>query len=742
VAFASIAKNLGDGDAGFVKDIFLRDLQTGAITLLSRPDGTTGTEKGDDDSDRPSISADGHYLAFQSSAKTLGDGDTDGTQDVFVRDTQANTTRLVSRVNGTKGNGNSYLPAISANGRYVAFVSIADNLGGGDGDTISDVFVRDLETGAIRLVSRPSGTGPEKGNAASSSPAISADGRYVAFYSTATNLDGDTDALSDIFVRDMESNTTRLVSRPSGTGPDNLNGHSFAPAISADGRQVAFDSLASNVGDGDADTKRDVFVRDLEANTTRLVSRPTGVGPDKGNGGSGAPAISADGRHVAFQSAATNLGDGDADTKTDVFVRDLEANTTRLVSRPSGPGAEKGDGESIEAAVSATGRFVAFESAAKNLGDGDDNVIEDVFVRDQRGAAVPAVRTGNLLVNGGAEQGTAETQNAVSPDPPGWTRTGNLSEHQYNTPGGWPSSGEGARFGGGGAFFAGGPNGGGGSTTISQTVDLAGHAEAMDTGTYSLTLAAELGGFSRDPDNASLTAKPLSATGAELGPPIAIGPVTPGDRLGFTGFDHREATVPAPVGTRSVAVTLLVDGSTGQYRDGYADNLTLTLDAPPPPPPPTPGPGPGPGSGGLLDKIAPRFAGSPTASPSTFAVSPKARGETAVAARARLGTKLKYSLSEPARVVFTVERIGRGRKRGKRCVKATKANRKKRACTRYTRFGRFAQGGAAGSNTKAFAGKIGRKKMRPGKYRITLRATDAAGNKSRPKSLRVRVVKR
>src|SRR5262249_29375432 len=162
--------------------------------------------------------------------------------------------------------------------------------------------------------------------------------------SLASNLDpADGDSLQDVFVRDLQAGTTTLVSRAGGAGGAKADRESVSPAISADGRFVAFDSVATNLDPGDADTAGDTFVRDLQAKTTTLVSRAGGAAGAKADAESGSPAISADGRFVAFNSVATNLDPADGDIATDIFVRDLQANATTLVSRAAGASGAKGN---------------------------------------------------------------------------------------------------------------------------------------------------------------------------------------------------------------------------------------------------------------------------------------------------------------------------------------------------------------------------------------------------------------
>jgi Calx-beta domain-containing protein/WD40 repeat protein len=355
------------------------------LDLVSRAGGPTGV-KGNDESLSPAISANGRFVAFDSIASNLDLADADATDDVFVRDLQTNTTTLVSRASGAsgaKGNGPSAEAAISADGRFVAFDSVASNLTP-DGNLNGNVYVRDLQTNTTTLVSRASGTNGVEGNAPSFTPAISADGRFVAFVSVASNLTPEGNLSGNVYVRDLQTNTTTLVSRASGANGAKGNAGSGGIAISAGGRFVVFQSSASNLDPADVDNNDDVFVRDLQTNTTMLVSRATGATGAKGNSFSVAPRISADGRVVAFESFASNLDPADMDTTGDLFVRDLQTNSTTLVSRAAGPAGTKGNDESRDAAISADGRFVAFDSSASNLDPTDGDTSGNVFVRDRQ----------------------------------------------------------------------------------------------------------------------------------------------------------------------------------------------------------------------------------------------------------------------------------------------------------------------------------------------------------------------
>jgi Tol biopolymer transport system component len=372
VTFSSKASNLVPEDTNFSQDIFVRDLSTNTTARVSV--SSTGNQ-GNSNSRSPSISGNGRFVAFASDASNLVPGDTNGAQDIFVRDLSTNTnTRVSVSSTDNQANQDCFTPSISADGRFVAFNSSASNLVPGDTNNENDIFVRDLLTNTTTRVS-VSGAG-NQGNRRSSSPSISADGRFVAFSSEASNLvPGDTNNNEDIFVRDLLTNTTTRVSVSS------IGNQAFGPSrdsyISGDGRFVAFSSEASNLVPGDTNGNRDIFVRDLSTNTTTRVSVDSAGNP--GNGQSYAPSISSDGRFVAF-SSISNLVPGDTNNRDDIFVRDLSSNTTTRVS-VSGAG-NQGNGGSFSPSISADGPRVVFLSGADNLVPGDTNNRSDIFVAD------------------------------------------------------------------------------------------------------------------------------------------------------------------------------------------------------------------------------------------------------------------------------------------------------------------------------------------------------------------------
>jgi Tol biopolymer transport system component len=340
-----------------------------------------GTDSGNLFSEDQAISADGRFVVFQSLADDLVANDGNDDYDVFVRDLQSGTTTLVSlNAEGTgSGNGGSFSPVISDNGRFVAYRSYAEDLVAMDANNEGDVFVRDLESGTTILVSANI-DGTNSGNAFSTNPVISASGRYVAFVSGADDLVAtDTNGSRDVFVRDLESGSTFLVSINK-DGTDSGNGDSEDPVISADGRYVAYQSLASDLATTDSNNDYDVLVHDLQSGATCLLS----VNKDETDSGAGSsrnPVMSADGRFVAFTSEADDLVALDANGWSDVFVREVRSRITTLVS-VNKDGTNAGNDASLSAEISADGGVVAFLSNADNLVAADTNGMGDVFVRD------------------------------------------------------------------------------------------------------------------------------------------------------------------------------------------------------------------------------------------------------------------------------------------------------------------------------------------------------------------------
>lgn len=232
------------------------------------------------------------------------------------------------------------------------------------------------------------------GNAASSSPSVSRDGRFIAFVSSATNLvPNDTNGVADVFLRDTLNGTTTRVS-VRGANTQATGGTSGSPAISADGRFIVFSSSATNLVTGDTNGVSDIFVRDaVNGSTVRVSVASTGL---QGNGSSSSPAISADGQIVAFSSLATNLVAGDTNGVRDVFVRGRTSNSS--IRRASvATGGIQANGLSESPKLSSNGNVVAFKSRASNLVRDDRNNLMDVFVRVRSEEQRPGFRSRRVV---------------------------------------------------------------------------------------------------------------------------------------------------------------------------------------------------------------------------------------------------------------------------------------------------------------------------------------------------------
>jgi Tol biopolymer transport system component len=375
VAFVGSVGETGNG-------LYLRDM-SGGIAEVDIPHGTSehgiGFAAGS-----PSISDSGRYLAFASEDPDISDedhnssttpaGDTFPVRDVFVYDRASGRVSLVSRANGARGDGgneDSNLPSISADGNYVAFQTEATNFLHG---SYGGIFVRDLRRHTTRPAAwiRLHPGGPFNGGF---TPSISAHGRWVAFLTTAhfRHSNG-----LEVAVRDMKSKRAIYASRADGRHGALAATDCKLPVISAKGRYVAFASKAKNLNRIDKDSVEDVFVRDLKTNRTLLVSRAQGKHGAPGSGDSSSPSISADGRYVAFESYASNLGPADDSTIPDVFVRDMRSGRVFLASRGAN-GGPTANAPSANPSISSDGRYVAFDSRGSNLVPADTLHATSVF---------------------------------------------------------------------------------------------------------------------------------------------------------------------------------------------------------------------------------------------------------------------------------------------------------------------------------------------------------------------------
>lgn len=382
VAFQSLANNLVANDTNGQPDVFVHDRVTEQTTLVSV--SSSGEQGNAGSGGNPSTSADGRYVAFTSEASNLVQGDTNRSADVFVHDRVTGETRLVSwSITGQAAGGSSW-PDITTDGRFVAFTSSSTNLVANDTNGHNDVFVHNMMTGETTRVSVS--TKGIQGNNWSDWPSISGDGRYITFVSYARTLIDDQIIRyqRNIFVHDREMGATTVVSVASSGALG--AGESYSPIISDNGRYVAFYSTASDLVTGDINGKDDVFVHDRNTGATTLVSVSSNGA--QGNQNSRYPSLSSNGRYVVFESTANSLIEHDHNgTVADIFIHDRETGQTTVVSVASD--GTQGNQTSYRPLVTANGQLVIFSSDANNLVENDTNGVRDIFVYDRAGVVSP-----------------------------------------------------------------------------------------------------------------------------------------------------------------------------------------------------------------------------------------------------------------------------------------------------------------------------------------------------------------
>ncbi len=377
VAFSSFSDKVVPGDGNGAWDVFLHDRKERKTVRVSV---ASNGEEGNGNSRFPSISGDGRFIVFQSAASNLVEGDTNGVEDIFLHDRETGTTRRISVAgDGTEANGRSDQPVISSDGGFVAFRSAASNLVEGDTNGKQDIFLYERATGKVTRVSVSSNG--EQGNDFSGAPSISADGRYVAFRSEATNLHPKgVNEDPDILVHDRITGETEMVSLSSEGRP--YWGKPGNPSISADGRYVVFQSTHEMLIPGYMNWKPDIFLHDRHTGKTSLVPPDTsasGQGKPSAN-----PSISADGRFIVFQAERRKLLPDSNSTKQDVFLHDRESGQTIRISVTND--GEDGNKWATRPVISGDGNSIVFQSTSSNLVEGDDNGTWDIFVFDRRNA--------------------------------------------------------------------------------------------------------------------------------------------------------------------------------------------------------------------------------------------------------------------------------------------------------------------------------------------------------------------
>ncbi|MGA7434488.1 MAG: hypothetical protein WBW44_02585, partial [Solirubrobacterales bacterium] len=610
-------------------------------------DNTTTLRSNDNDyAISLNISGDGSRVAWFEAGGFTPDSEPD-VRGIFTRPTGGGAAEFASRPAGSApvllpGVGYVYPPGsgvstISADGRFVTFDGAGSRLPGGSQQ--GQVFRRDLSTGEIELAARDSG-----GAAAiefSQGASISSDGSRVAFSSYAKLVPEDVDSGADVYVRDFANGTTTLVSRANGVAGDPADAAVEASMISGDGNRVVFSTRAANFGLPGGDEQ--VYVRDILTNETILVSRNAGV---EGDNDSSDPRISGDGQKVVFASRATNLDPADIAPNRDIFVRDLAANTTTLVSRMEGLGGATTPGTKYSPAISSDGNVVAFETEDQAIAP--EGGVWPAF-REQVVSRVLSTGANTLVSR--AAGGTAAEKGAGRP-----------------------------------------------------SIDGDGSVIAFESS--STNLKAGLGGDSHD----AVFIRD-SVSGEISGPPAfgrpsnSQGSGSPavsenGQCVHFTATGFNEASGDLS-DLRGSYVNVVSGTCTDPRQDEHAD----------PPPPPKP----------KLSKVKLTKKKFAVANKSTAKIAKKKK-------KSPKGTKVKFRVSENSSVTIKIEKKVTGRKVKGKCRKVTKKTRKKKKCSRFVNSGKLKRRGLQAGNHKVyFSGRIGKRKLKPGKYRVQLIAYNSAG---------------
>ena len=362
--------------------ILLAEAALSTSVITARVSISSGAEEANTASFNPTIHADGRFIAFASTANNLVSDDANIHKDIFVHDWALDQTERVSiSTAGLEANADSANPSISGDGRFVVFESTASNLVPGDNNNSSDIFLHDRETHSTTRVSLS--YGGNQADRASVNPVISSDGNVVAFISEATNIIlGGTNATPKIFTYDIPSGSSELISvTTAGASP---TAWSYAPSINADGSLVAFHSNAPDLVFGDSNGTHDVFVHDRTTGSTELISVSLdGINP--GNSFSLMPDLNSDGRFIVFYSYASDLVSDDNNTKLDIFLRDRLNQTTQRINL-NNEGKETTSGHSMYPRISDDGRYIVFVSQSSDLISVDNNDFDDIFLADTAGS--------------------------------------------------------------------------------------------------------------------------------------------------------------------------------------------------------------------------------------------------------------------------------------------------------------------------------------------------------------------
>jgi Tol biopolymer transport system component len=679
VAYLSSSTNLGPADGNGQFDVYRRAVGNGAVVLVSRAHDDAPLSVG---ANLGGISDSGAVVGFGTDA-AADPADTDDRFSAYARSVASGDTLLIARL----GDGGPVMgvetgaPGVSGDG-YTFTMDGEEGGGTPDADPIDgNAYVRDLHgTPVTELLARPAGVEPfvnagARVRMAAAGRTMSADGARTVFTAVRGGL-----RTNQVWVRDLRSGALILASRTDGPGGTPADRWVDDAVISADGRRVAFVTVA-RLDPADPDTQTSVYVRDLESGRTWLASRADGAAGASAAGAAIFPALDADGSRVAFLSWAANLGDGDTDTDTDVHVRDLESDRTLLAS--SG-----GSQSTTPPSLDAAGRFVAFDSTSAGAAEGDGDAVRDVHVRD--------LQTGALRVAsaapGGAKGSTGSRMPQLSAD---GTRVAFLTRAPELLPG--PSAVDHVVVRDSAA----------GTLAVADRADGAGGAPSPD-GAQAFALSHDgrvvawtrAGGFGAVQVGATDEENQIRVRD------LVAGTTVSGSRGDGASGEVAAGAAPSLSADGACLAFLterpLVTGTSPDHRQAYVRALRSGCPAAAPAAPAETDP--------PVDPWRPLEPADRTA--------PVLRGVTLTTkGRKRI---VKLTASEAATLKVVVKRRKAGTKR-------------------YRRIGAFSRPLAAGANRVVWDGKLGGKRLRPGRYRLVLKAVDAAGNRSAPARLAFRV---
>lgn len=727
IAFVSRATALDAEDASARESVFRRQLSEDRARLVS-PAQVTAWE--------PTISDDGRRVSYTVGSNDLPDVAVPGV--VYVRDVTAGTTAIGSAGPARVAGGS----ALSGDGGLVAWVAERGVTADADPDHAA-VHARALDGGSAQLVSRPPGEAPFLAPAASverprlGGRRISADGRWTVFAATSRRLPGG-DGYPHAYRRDLVTGAVELVSRNASGAP--VEG--VEPTISADGRRVAFLS-SDSVDPLDVNGQNDVYLRDLAAETTTLVSRGDGFGGAFADGAASAASLSADGRHVAWVTWGSTVGGAPG---THVYLRDVDGGRTQLVDRASGVGGVVANAASDAPVVSADGRFVAFLSSANNLdpADGPPATDDDVYLRDtvagttelvsRRDGAAGAKAAGEsdaLALSDDGSRIVFALRGGLEPatGPGSWTSQVYLRDRAAAT-----------------------------TTRISEASD--GRAGDEESAAPAISGDGAVIAFETSagnlPGSAPTGARRVLARQVATGAWASAPPFGSGDPQEAWIEGEREGAVAPSLSGNGRCLAFVARGAgpaAGDAGDLSAAYVHALGDGCLPSPPAGGGGGSAPPAGGPPAN----GAGAGPVRPSLRKVSmlrrrfrvgrrPTAQAAEWSGRRTRrvtpAGTAFRFTLGAPATVTIAIERAAAGRRMGGRCRPPARGRRQARPCVRWVAAGTLTRRALApGRRSVAFSGRIGRRALRPGRHRAKIVARNGAG-RSATVTLRFTVVRR